>query len=273
MRTPASQSPATLVGQTVLEIRHALGWSQRELGRRSGVSQSTVCAVERNHAPDLTFGTAAKLLESMGARLRVHVDAPFLAARPRQRDAAHARMSAHVTRRLERLGWQIHSEVEIGGDRSRGWIDVLAFHVASGLLLVIELKSEIHDLGAIDRTLGWYEREAWAAARRIGWRPHRVNGCLLLLATAANDAAARANRDYLGRIAPVRARALTDLLADPFAGGPAGRGLAMIDPRSHSRTWLRATAIDGRRSPAPYIDYADFMRSTLATPRPADRAG
>lgn len=273
MRTNASQPPATLVGLTIQEIRHALGWSQRELSRRSGVSQPMVCAVERGHVSDLTFGTAATLLEAMGARLRVHVDAPFLASPPRQRDAAHARMSAHVTRRLERLGWQVRTEVEIGGDRSRGWIDVLAFHAASRLLLVIELKSELHDLGAIDRTLGWYEREAWAAARHIGWGPRQSKGCLLLLATDANDAAARANRDYLGRIAPVRARALSDLVADPSAGGPAGRGLAMIDPRSRGRIWLRATAIDGRRSPAPYLDYAGFMRSTLAMPRPSDRAG
>ena len=39
------------------------------------------------------------------------------------------------------------------------------------------------------------------------------------------------------------------------------RGVAMIDPRSKRRDWLRSLAIDGRRSKLPYRDYADFMRA------------
>ena len=109
----------------------------------------------------------------MGAALTLDAKAPFL-AKLRQRDVVHAKCSAHVARRLERTGWRVATEVEVGGDRSRGWIDVLAWHPATGLLLVIEIKTELHDLGAIERSLGWYEREAWAAARQIGWRPRRV---------------------------------------------------------------------------------------------------
>ena len=47
-------------------------------------------------------------------------------------------------------------------------MDLLAWHPATGLLLVIEVKTELHDLGANERQLNWYEREAWAAARRLG---------------------------------------------------------------------------------------------------------
>jgi hypothetical protein len=39
-----------------------------------------------------------------------------------------------------------------------------------------------------------------------------------------------------------------------------GRGLAVVDPTSKRRDWLRATRVDGRRSPAPFRDYGDAAR-------------
>lgn len=270
---PHRRTRAAIVGATIAEIRQAIGWTQRELSRRSGVSQSMISEIERAVVPDLAFDTASRLLEAMGARLQVGVDAPFLGDRPqRQREPAHARMAGSVSRRLRTLGWWVQTEVEIGGDRSRGWIDILAFHPGLGLLLIIELKTELHDMGAIDRTLGWYEREAWTAARRFGWRPVTSMACLLLLATAANDGAARFNREILDQRFPLRARSLTAIISGIAIETPRPateltslpsprRALAMIDPRSRGAIWLRPTIIDGRRSPAPYPDYAGFMRA------------
>ena len=194
----------------------------------------------------------------------VTVDAPYLADRRRQRDPAHVRMSAHVVHKFRRAGWLVATEVEVGGDRSRGWIDVLAWHPPSGTLLVIELKTEIRDLGGIQRSLGWYEREAWAAARRLGWRPRAVLGCLLLLATTANDARARENREAFRSEFPVRANALMAVVASGTAPPSRGRAVAMIDPRSRGANWIRPLGIDGRRSPARYDDYAAFMRARRA---------
>jgi transcriptional regulator with XRE-family HTH domain len=254
--------PVTVVGEAVRILRTTIGWSQRELARRAGVSQSMVCVVERGSLPDLTFSTAAALVTAMGGRLVINVDAPYLGDRERQRDPAHAMLSAHVVGRLRRAGWEVRTEVEIGGDRSRGWIDVLAVHVPSGIMLVIELKTEIRDLGQIERSLGWYEREAWAAARRVGWRPRRVIGCLLLLATEANDARVDANRASIQAGFPLRARDLALIVAGEAASREQGRAIAMVDPRSRRRAWCGALRLDGRRSPAPYLDYASFMRAT-----------
>jgi hypothetical protein len=197
----------------------------------------------------------------MGGRLLVGVDAPYLGDRERQRDPAHARMSAYTVRRLRAAGWDVATEIEVGGDRSRGWIDVLAFHKASGMLLVIELKTEIHDLGQIERSLGWYEREAFAAARRLGWRPWRAIGCLLLLASRANDDRAAANRASIDTGFRIRARELGAILADETVHATRTRAIAMIDPASRRRAWVRPLWIDGRRTPAPYADYVDFLRA------------
>jgi transcriptional regulator with XRE-family HTH domain len=251
-----------MVGGLVKSLRTTIGWSQRELGRRAGVSQSMVCLVERGSLPDLTFSTAAALLNAMGGRLVIDVAAPYLGDRERQRDPAHARLSAHVVGRLRRAGWEVRGEVEVGGDRSRGWIDVLAVHPVSGVMLVIEIKTEIRDLGQIERSMGWYEREAWAAARRMGWRPSRAIGCLLLLATDANDARVDANRASIQAGFPLRARDIVPIVAGEAAPQEQGRAIAMVDPRSRRRMWYGALRLDGRRSPAPYLDYASFMRAT-----------
>ena len=255
-RRPAAQ----IVGGAVRAIRTGIGWTQRELGQRARMSQAMVCAVENGRVDDLTFARAQRMLEAMGARLVVSVDAPYLGDRERQRDPVHARCSAHVVARLQRAGWVVATEVEIGGDRSRGWIDVLAYHPSLAWLLVIEIKTEIRDLGAIERTLGWYTREAMIAAQRFGWRPERSLGCLLLLATEANDVRARSNREPLTHGFPTRAHEIASLVNHGTAPPRSGYAVAMIDPTSRRETWLRSLRLDGRRSLAPYADYAGFMR-------------
>ena len=258
---PIDRPAREIVGATIASLRGMIGWTQKELGARAGMSQSEVSRVERGHLDELTFETAERLLAAMGARLMTSVEAPFLGDRQRQREPAHARCSAHVATRLRRAGWEVATEVEVGGDRSRGWIDVLAYHPATGWLLVIEIKTEIHDLGAIERSLGWYERDAFVAARRFGWQPTRSLGCLLLLATVANDARAAANREPIGAGFPVRARELAGLIEGERGPARLGRAVAMIDPLSRRAAWARPLRIDGRRQPAPYQDYADFMRA------------
>jgi transcriptional regulator with XRE-family HTH domain len=254
------ETGAQIVGTAVASLRGILGWTQQELGRRAGTSQGMVSAVEHARLGDLTFSRAERLLAVMGARLVISVDAPFLGDRQRQRDPAHARCSTHVASRLRRAGWEVATEVEIGGDRSRGWIDVLAWHPETKFLLVIEIKTEIHDLGGIERSLGWYEREAILAAERFRWRVRHTLGCLLLLATDANDLRVGANREPFSVGFPVRARNLSVQVTGSETR-VAGRAVAMVDPLSKRAAWLRPLRVDGRRSKAPYVDYADFMRS------------
>jgi transcriptional regulator with XRE-family HTH domain len=260
------------VGLIVRDLRLALGWTQRALALRSGVSQPWISTIERGLNPDVSIETIDRLLASMGASLIFDVKAPLLTNRP-QHDVVHARCSAFVAPRLERAGWRVATEVEVGGDRSRGWIDVLAWHPTTGVVLVIELKTELHDVGAIERSLGWYEREAWAAARRLGWRPRRVIGCLLVLSTDAVEERLRDNRAAFARTFPLRWRDLGDVVAlgrVPTAG--MGRGVALIDPRSRRAAWLRPSRLEGRRTPAPYADYADFVRQDGPSARRPHRA-
>jgi Holliday junction resolvase len=189
-----------------------------------------------------------RLISAVGVTIDLQYQLPH--AEPRQRDAAHARCVAYVQRRLERDGWLVAREIEIGSPRSHGWIDLLAFDPRTRTLLVIEVKTQLDDVGRIERTVAWYVRGAPAAAMRLGWHAEAVGSWLLVLATDANEQRLRENRLTLAQSFPRRAPEL-DL----------GPGLALIDPRSRRRAWLIRTRVDGRRTPAPYANYAHLVRS------------
>jgi len=59
----------------------------------------------------------------------------------------------------------------------------------------------------------------------------------------------------------VRAPHLNGVAIEGLAASAVGRAVAMIDPLSKRNVWLRSMRVDGRRSKAPYSDYADFMRA------------
>jgi len=154
-----------------------------------------------------------------------------------------------------------------------GWIDVLGFFSRTGALVVGEVKTEIDDVGHIERAMAWYEREAPSAARRFGWNAHRIVGALIVLDTRATADRLRSNRDAIAQSFPLRADWLTRCLRGEMAIHQGSvRGLAAIDPLSRRTAWLRATVLDGRRSPAAYEDYTEFSRRLTQRQRIQDSA-
>ena len=70
---------------------------------------------------------------------------------PHLQDPVHARCSAYVDRRLGASGWATAREVEIVHGRTHGWIDLLAFDRRTGMMVVIEIKTRLEDIGALER--------------------------------------------------------------------------------------------------------------------------
>lgn len=250
-----------LIARAVRDGRRALGWTQRELADQAGASQSAVSRAERSIVEVVSILEAARMLDALGVRLDVSVRPPLRSGGPTARDAVHARMLAYTEGRLRRSGFEIAREVPIGVDRVRGWIDLLAWRARDRVLIVVEAKGDIHDVGALERQVAWYEREAWDAARRLGWRPSRIAVAAVALASRHNAELVRTHADTLGRCFPSRPARLAAILAgeQPM---PGTRSLAFVDPRRRHRSWLLPTPLSGGRPVLPYSTAAD-LRAAL----------
>ena len=235
--------------------RGRLRLTQQQVADAVGVSRGYIAKIEGGHG-----NPSIELVERIATALELELDlaarTPSIVGATGQRDLVHSRCLGHVDDRLRKAGWATAREVEVVHAHSHGWIDLIAFDQKTGTLAIIEIKTRLDDLGAIERQIGWYERSAYDVANRLGWWPRRVVSWLLLLASEEVEATLRANRASMARAFPARARDISALTTGPGTHGPR-RGMALIDPRSRRRGWLIPSRIDGRRSGSPYSTYAD----------------
>lgn len=236
-------------GRLVRATRNGLGLSQRALALAAGLSPGYLAEIEAGTA-NPTLEVVELIGDALEIELRI-VGSPPVLIGSRQRDLVHGRCSGYGDRRLRSDGWPTLREVEVVHGRSHGWIDLLAFDPRTGRLAIIEIKTRIDDVGAIERQLGWYRRMAPTIVRREGWTVRETSTWLLLLASDEVDASISANREILNRAFPNRGAGLLETSAP---------GLALIDPMSRRRNWLIRARTDGRRTPAPYRDTADAAR-------------
>jgi transcriptional regulator with XRE-family HTH domain len=236
--------------------------TQQELAMAAGVSRSHIAGVESgrvNPSIDLVW----RIAERLGIEIDVIHRSPILLGRRTSGDLVHARCSGYIEGRLGDAGWLMRREVEVMADRAHGWIDLLAFEPISRTLVIVEIKTRLDDLGAVERQLGWYERHAMDVAHAVGWRPRRILTWLILLASDEVEGALIDHRQLLRRIFPERAAVMRSVLIDGGAQART-RGLALVDPASRRRDWLLPSRSDGRRSPAPYRDYGEAARRFAA---------
>lgn len=232
--------------------------TQEQLADKVGVTRGYIANIERG-AANPSLDQVERIAFALDLELDFFARPPLVMGPGRQHDLVHARCSSYVDRRLRTAGWQTAREVEVVHARSHGWIDLLAFDPSSGTLLIVEVKTWLDDIGAVERQLGWYERSAFGVASRQGWHPRRVAGWLLVLASEQVEAVIHQNRDLMARVFPVRAREMAAGLV-PGEHLASRRGVALIDPASKRRAWLMRSRTDGRRTPPAYVDYADAAR-------------
>lgn len=240
------------------DTRTMLDISQQTLADAVGVSRPYIASIESGRAnPSLDL--VVRIADRLGIEIDLVARQPLVLARP-QHDLVHARCSGFTDRRLRRAGCEVLREVHVVHGRSHGWIDLLAFDPRTRTLFVIEIKTRLDDLGAVERQLAWYERAASSVAHEAGWRVEQVAGWLISLASDEVEAVIRANSEALGAAFPMRADDMIRVLAGDLLPGPSSRGVALIDPSSRRREWLLKSRSDGRRTAAPYRGYADAAR-------------
>jgi len=166
----------------MLRVRQRL--TQVTLAARAGVSRRAVSLLETGHAASLRLREVQSITAALGARLdlRLFWNGPEL---DRLIDEAHAALAAAVKRRLDRWGWFVRVEVSYSHFGERGRIDLLAFHPGSGILLVIELKTDLVDVQALLGSLDVKTRLAPRVVERFGWSPRVVVPAIVFLEHSA----------------------------------------------------------------------------------------
>lgn len=164
---------AVRVGLQIRALRRQRRWTQRELGRRAGLSDAAVSRIERGAAHRISVQTIERILDQFGARLLVRV---LWRGEELDRllDHDHAQMVERVLEQLGSSGWIAAPEVTFQLAGERGSIDILALHQATRTLLVIEIKSVVPDIQRVLSSLDRKARLGPAIARERGWVPTTV---------------------------------------------------------------------------------------------------
>lgn len=140
-------------------------------------------------------------------------------------DEAHAGIVEALVRRYSAGGWQVAVEVSFAIGGERGSVDVLAFHPASRIVAVNEVKSIVPDVQATIHGIDRKARLARTIASERGWNPVAVSRYLVI----GEDRTARrrvAQHEALFAAAfPVRGR---DALASIDRPGTAVSGLLFL---------------------------------------------
>jgi transcriptional regulator with XRE-family HTH domain len=217
-----------------------------------GVSRSVIGRIESGHADRVAVHTLVRVAAALGASLSVRV-LWHGEGLDRLLDAAHADLTDRVLRLLARSGWLAATEVSFNVRGDRGSIDILAFHVPTGSLLVIEIKSVVPDLQAMLGTLDRKARVAIVVARERGWRVTSVSRLLVLPDDRTARRRVAQHRAIFEAALPARTAEVRRWLAEP--GGDLAGVLFLTDapqavtrhrvppPKARSRATSRTTVV------------------------------
>lgn len=156
------------VGHSFRALRLHKRLRQRDLAAKAGVSTSVISRIERGRLESIPLGTLRRVAQALDATLdlRLRWNGEAL---DRLLDQAHADLVETLVQRLRPWGWVAEVEVSFAIRGERGSIDVFGYHVATGIVLVTEVKSVVPDSQA---TLAGIDRKARLApeiAESHGW--------------------------------------------------------------------------------------------------------
>jgi transcriptional regulator with XRE-family HTH domain len=167
------------LGSGYRALRQRRRLTQTQVGSKARVSASVICRIERGHADRV----ALHVLVGVAAALDARIDVRLLwqgEGLDRLLDARHARLVDLALEILASNAWEVATEVSFNIYGERGSIDILAFHPATGCLLVIEIKSVMPDMQSMLASLDRKGRLASEVASKRGWRVASVSRLLVL---------------------------------------------------------------------------------------------
>lgn len=205
------------IGRLLRELRIRLGWTQRVIAAKTGVSTAAYSEIERGLIDTVPLGKLRRVAATLDVRLVLE---------PRWRGAAvdrvlatrHASMTEAVVRLLLAAGWQVQPEVSFSHYGERGVVDIVAWHAPTGTLLLVELKTELVDLNGLLATTDRRRRLAGVIAAPFDWTPRRVAQWVVVAESKTNRRRLGAHRVAYRAAFPDDGRAVAGWLHRPDRG-------------------------------------------------------
>jgi transcriptional regulator with XRE-family HTH domain len=165
----------------MLRIRR--GWRQRDVGTKAKLSAAAIGRHENGIPGSLDALERHAAVFGLRLDLTLHGRAGELA---RLADEEHAAIVEAVAANFRRLRFVTETEASFSEWGERGRIDLLAFDPRSGMLVIVEAKTQLLDLQDLFGALNVKERLASTLASRRGWQVRHRASVLAVAATSAN---------------------------------------------------------------------------------------
>lgn len=232
------------LGLAFRRIRLRLGWRQQDVADRAGVSRAAYSRVERGHAERVSIALLRRVASVLDIRIEVV---------PRWRGAAldgmlasgHARMHELVSQVLYASGWATRPEVSFNHFGERGVVDIVAWHAERRAVLIVELKTQIVDIGDLLATMDRRRRLASVIAAPFGWEPALIGSWVVVADTRTNRRRLSDHRSVLRSAFPQDGRAIAGWLARP--AGPIAV-LSFLTNDTPASTRLTSTGVQRVRA-------------------------
>ena len=203
------------IGAALRAIRIRKRWRQSDLAVRAKVSRWVVLRIDHGRLGSIPLAKLRAVAQALDARVDsiVRWQGGDL---PRMLNARHARMHELMAKYFALLpGWISEPEVSFSIYGERGIIDILAWYPARGILLVIELKTEIVDVNELLGTLDQKRRLALDVARLRGWHANAISTWVVVAPSRTNRRALSDHATVLRAKLPADAVTLRRWLRDP----------------------------------------------------------
>jgi transcriptional regulator with XRE-family HTH domain len=202
-------------GAVIRAARIRRRWRQEDLATAAGVSDATVSRIERGHLDGLTLRVVRRVAAALEVRIEI-LPRSRGADLDRMVNARHSALAERVLARIAGLpGWIERPEVSFGIYGERGVVDILAWHAVRRALLVIELKTEIIDVGELLGTLDRKRRLGAAISEPLGWKPATVSAWLIVGEGMTNRRRVDAHAATFRAALPSDGHAVRKWLANP----------------------------------------------------------
>jgi transcriptional regulator with XRE-family HTH domain len=240
------------LGALLRAVRIRRRLRQEDVAAGVGVDRSWVSRIERGHLRDVSTARMRAIASVLEVRLDIVPSwrggevARVVNERPSR---LHELFAAHLARKPV---WEFATEVSFSSWGKRGVIDILAWHAARRVLLVVELKTEISDPAGLIVQVDRYRRLAPEIGRDRGWHAASVATWVLLAESDLNRRQLARHRVMLRNAFPLDGRLLRRWLRDPVcedAGAVNGlaflanAGPAITNPRLGPTKRVRARPI------------------------------